>query len=1040
MGSRKKQTVGYRYYLGMLYTFCQGPVDRITHLYFDENLAWSGDWSNGDISIDRWDLFGGDDKEGGVRGTFQLIRGDQLTVNPYLESQLGEGMVSAYHGTVSIVAKQPYLGNSAYLKPMSVVMQAAEDWQWPNKPQWYKEKAKIPYNAVYDAGGLSETPDTSLKDEDIREGLDVWIVFSGNFRTNDRNDLVPMADMVRDAVNFRLDALSDASEKKIHLGLAVGTWGYVRQEGENTTTSISVYREGSTDGPDDFSNWNSFNFETIRIQTQTFFGGLLSYYGQNLSDGQAFPYMMNALNNMGRLSTPRNDRYKHGVVIYLGDDLNDSHVANIRNRYLSTAGGTFQLHTIRPQDIRRRRSPYDFFYSRIKSRVIDILENRFPAGSNTNGYNWNDGINLDGNAIEGERPSQKGNDINPAHILRECIVSPIVGLGEPEELVDAAKAEYAADLLFAEGFGMSIAWSQEGPVEDFMQVVCDHANITTYVSNQTGLWVIKPIRGDYDLETIPTITEEDDMLDIETLTRRLPSEGINAVTVKYYDIDRNDTTSIPVYNTAAIQQRGGVIDSTTVNYDGILREDLAYGVGERDLLTLGYPIVTGAIFADRSKYYYEPGDVFWLDAPSYGVLNEVMRVVDVDYGNDEDLRIRIEISSDIYALEPQPMERGEPYVPPNVSQPPTPMLQRYVEEASYFLAAIEMTKASLDAALVQDPDVGGIYVGGPSPAGSLASAQVWETFLGEDTWRQHFTMEFGPSVLTDNQLTSNPLEEEIQFTTSWVPSQILEGALAALGSEMVRIKSVDIVNGLITVARGALDTVPEEHPEGTTLLILEGFGGFIENNLTSLMQFEVRLLPFNGTQVLPRDSADGDFIELRSRMIRPYPAAKVRIDGVYTSILEEWDGEVVITWVHRNRLQQTNLIAGFTESGLTPEAGLTYLVRVNAVTVEGVALPVVYELDVGLVTTTTVDLSAIPIPPTAAQLSLEIVAVRDGYENWTNASAKYTLPYTLGMGFPTLWWDTQIPSSMRQTFGRTGLVDEDMDQVRSIANVADTLP
>lgn len=1047
MGKKKKQTVGYRYYLGIQYAYCQGPIDKVTHLYWDEDLAWAGDWAGGILTIRQANLFGGDDKEGGIEGDFRLWRGHELTADPYLVSQLGVGNVSAFYGVTHIVGIRPYLGNSPYLKPQSAVIQAGE-WQWPGMPQWNLPMAKIPYNATFGSGGGSTGPEWD--DDALREGMDIWIVFPSSGVSEDGHDFVPFAEAVRTAINARLIGIKPPEtpvSKKVGLGIAYGGYASKRQGGSNGeyyTATNSRAIEGDTATPARWGQFTDYNIAQARLSLPGTIagGGVPAYYGGtmgNMSEAIGFSYVLAAVNGgMGR-NTARLGTYKHGMLIYLGQQPSAADWNQIAQRYIS-AGGTFQYHKMRPAQFRRTKSPYDFFQSRVTKHVVDIMENRYPLGSDTALVTFNDGINLNATAVQGDRPSQKGYDVNPVHILRECIVSPIIGLGEPPSSVDAPRANYTAALMHGEGFGLSMKWSQEGPVEDFMQQVCDHANITCYVSNRTGLWVIKAIRGDYDKNTIPRLTEESHILDVETLTRRLPSEGINAITVKYYDIDRNDTASIPVYNTAAIQQKGGVIDQTTVFYDGILREDLAYAVGERDLLTLGYPLVTGAIFVDRRSHYFEPGDVFWLDAPSYGILNEVMRVVDVDYGNDEEHRIRIELSSDIYSLEPQPMDRGAPYVPPNVSQPPVPMVHQFVEETPYYLASQELGKPAVDASLAADPDAGGIVTFGTTPAGSLASAQIWATMITPEDWQQHLTMEFAPAVLVTTSVTDNPLEEALHYDVSWTPSEISSGDLAWFDGEMVRVKSIDYATRTVVVARGVFDTVPMNHPTGGMLILLEGFGGYIDDNLTADMEFAVRLLPFSGNQVLDPTLAPVSYVVMNSRAIRPYPAADVKVNGSYQTTLDSWAGVYEFTWVHRNRMQQQHLLQGFTEAGLTPEPGVTYHLRISAWEIDGTRLPNVYDADIGVVDTVTVDLADHALPLNAAKVAVEIVAVRDGYDNWTNTQLSYVAPYTRDMGFAGLWWDSNIPESLSKNRDRTGEVTKDLDNVRNIANVYDTLP
>ena len=82
-GSSKKQTVGYRYRMGLHLVLCQGPVDAVQEIQMGERSAW-GDADRGplssehgltSLSINKPTLFGGDEREGGVVGTIDVLPG-----------------------------------------------------------------------------------------------------------------------------------------------------------------------------------------------------------------------------------------------------------------------------------------------------------------------------------------------------------------------------------------------------------------------------------------------------------------------------------------------------------------------------------------------------------------------------------------------------------------------------------------------------------------------------------------------------------------------------------------------------------------------------------------------------------------------------------------------------------------------------------------------------------------------------------------------------------------------------------------------------
>lgn len=84
----KSVTVGYRYYAGMHLALCHGPVDSLNKIVVGERTAWSGSLtSSGQITINQPDLFGGDDREGGIVGAVDLVMGNASDgQNDYLAS------------------------------------------------------------------------------------------------------------------------------------------------------------------------------------------------------------------------------------------------------------------------------------------------------------------------------------------------------------------------------------------------------------------------------------------------------------------------------------------------------------------------------------------------------------------------------------------------------------------------------------------------------------------------------------------------------------------------------------------------------------------------------------------------------------------------------------------------------------------------------------------------------------------------------------------------------------------------------------------
>lgn len=184
MGGSKKQTVGYRYFMGLHFAICQGPVDALLQINAGDRNAWDGTVRTSPIRI-KWamleaeinmpipesgggpateskqirivapELFGGDKKEGGIMGWADVMMGeDTQQPNDYLVSQLGTPM-PAFRGILSLVFRKGMVGAmNPYPKPWSFkVRRIHGGW---GGPAWFPEVAAVSFARVAIPPGWEE--------------------------------------------------------------------------------------------------------------------------------------------------------------------------------------------------------------------------------------------------------------------------------------------------------------------------------------------------------------------------------------------------------------------------------------------------------------------------------------------------------------------------------------------------------------------------------------------------------------------------------------------------------------------------------------------------------------------------------------------------------------------------------------------------------------------------------------------------------------------------------------------------------------------
>lgn len=144
MGSSKKVTVGYRYFFG-IHMGVGKSIDELVEVNVGGKTAWHGSvTSNQTISIDAPNLFGGDEGEGGIAGTLDVMMGapDQ-TVNSRLAAMLG-GLVPAFRGVCTLFYDGLVTSLNPYPKPWKLRVRRALSG-WDDGP-WYPEKCVISLN------------------------------------------------------------------------------------------------------------------------------------------------------------------------------------------------------------------------------------------------------------------------------------------------------------------------------------------------------------------------------------------------------------------------------------------------------------------------------------------------------------------------------------------------------------------------------------------------------------------------------------------------------------------------------------------------------------------------------------------------------------------------------------------------------------------------------------------------------------------------------------------------------------------------------
>lgn len=537
---------------------------------------------------------------------------------------------------------------------------------------------------------------------------------------------------------------------------------------------------------------------------------------------------------------------------------------------------------------------------------------RRVANLTAGGAQWNSG-----------KANINDGDLNPAHIIRECLTDSEWGMDYPASIIDDASFSAAADTLLTEGFGLSLLWNQQESIEQFVQRILDHIDGVLREDPATGDIGLFLIRDDYTPASLP-LFDESNTLSVEGYERRAWGETVNEVTVVYHDRSTDKDTSVSVQDIGNIQIQGAVI-SQTRQYPGIPNAALAARVAARDLRALSAPLSKLEVYVNRSAWNLHRGDVFRFSWAKYGLVEVVYRVTSIDDGDLVSGRIKIIAIEDVWGMPTSSYVAPQPsnWVAPNNAPAPAPFQQ--LVEASYWDVA--QTVSAADLAQL-DPDFGFVLAHAVLPSGDAYHYQMLAR-VGAADYEEVAIGLFCPTAELDGALgiAEGGLTDAVINLSNPVNLEDVEvDTFAYLGAEMVAIRAIDVVANTITVDRGILDSVPQPHADGTRIWFADTNQGQDPTERVDAESVDVKVLPVTGLGGLEEGDATAMNLVLDNRYQRPYPPGNVRANGI--AYPDPLVGFLTLTWSHRDRTQQTAYLNDQSEGDIGPEPGTTYNLRI----------------------------------------------------------------------------------------------------------------
>lgn len=602
--------------------------------------------------------------------------------------------------------------------------------------------------------------------------------------------------------------------------------------------------------------------------------------------------------------------------------------------------------------------------------------------------------------------AQIGDDMNPAHIVRQCITNPDWGMGFPDALIGSSFTTVAQQ-LYDEEFGLSFQWTQQQPVEDFIGEVMNHVGGVWYADPRTGLFELALIRDDYSVSDL-RVFDESNILAVDSYQKPGYGELVNQIVVAWTDVPNNKTaTTPPVQDSACIQAQGSVIAETR-QYPGITKAALAQRVALRDLTAASTPLAALRLKVNREAWDLVPGkDVIVVSWQKLGIVQLVCRVLKVDRGTLEDGAITLEVAEDVFGLPDAVYTTQEPQEWEQPDTAPQDITAQALVESPYWDLARNLSAADLD---YTDEDSGYVFTLAARSTATETAYNIWSR-TGSSDYEERGSGTYAPTALLngtiDQQATTINLDNGVDLDDVEIGDRVLigDGALA----EFCEVLSLNTTTGVMTVNRAVLDTTPQEHADNARVWFVENAFGVDPTERVLSDEVDVKLTALAPAGESELEDATEQTITIEGRFGKPYPPGRIRINGeAFPTVIDTQsdasDG-FLVEWAHRDRTQQDVDLVTQNQLDIGPEPGTTYTVEL-------------YNDGTGELVDSVSGITGTSTQVTASETfngRLEVYSINDSRESWQRQKRRFLVigsPYFVtedGDEFVTEDGDVFIP-------------------------------
>lgn len=591
-------------------------------------------------------------------------------------------------------------------------------------------------------------------------------------------------------------------------------------------------------------------------------------------------------------------------------------------------------------------------------------------------------------------------DINPIHKIRE-ILTDDTAMNKPESNVNDTNFMKAADRIWNESLGISWAITEKSCLEAINEL-CGHIEAGVRENRQTGLYEVVLFRDDWftDDEIHSLAVSKIKSMSLEVANA---DEAINQLNVSYYNRDAIKDSSFSVAENASIRNLNGRVNAEDADFPYFMNQRNAVVVAQWKLKQMSSPVWSGsfttAAYEARKWNRYDLLKLAW---PRKWQGTITVRIMKINLGTGTDVSIDfVEVVSYSSNLSSNIVID----TPIDVAPLPPQACQYEPFEMPYYLAAMALGQRQVDDELSYENNYGLVGVVAEKPQNnSLYAVMMTQSGIEDEEWLRAATINYESAADLDQSISKTSTSFTVKNSNAI--ANVAAGTLIKCGSDWIGtpgewmvFQGVDAYTGVVSVKRGALDSLPQAWGVNTKLYFCGNDVAFDTSEYIAGEEVLVSVLTTTPSGMLEQKGSIA--VEMNARAFRPYPPANVKINGEYWH--EEIETDLVLTWVDRNRTQQTGgSILGWFDGGVTIEPNTQTHLILTQLDENNLELATT-NANVSGTTSYTMPISSMQADARFVKIALK--TVRDGYEclnpfvHKIELSQFFSAPYDLTVEF-----------------------------------------